>query len=228
MVPFQHDLVSSLYAAKGMLELLIEERNDCSAEEKTVLKLKRSEAMLKRAHNKLDTAFRAIKRINSVDQPPHTHASVKDSVSIFNTWYRVIQTFRKKHRLARVELIERIPSEFPGVQVSQAELDEIFYLLIDNALEAMNLRGKLVLRAQIEYLNDQTPYAVICLSDTGPGIPDEQLPHLFRPFFTTKPESVGNGLGLYLTKTLVTRNQGRIHASSAVGYGTTFTLELPL
>ena len=69
---------------------------------------------------------------------------------------------------------------------------------------------------------------MITLSDTGPGIPKDQLPYIFHPFFTTKAEGQGNGLGLYLTKELVRKNGGRITVSSFEGSGTTFTLEFPL
>ena len=69
---------------------------------------------------------------------------------------------------------------------------------------------------------------MITLSDTGPGILQEHLRRLYHPFFTTKPEGIGDGLGLYLARELVLKNKGRITASSFEGSGTTFTLEFPV
>ena len=61
--------------------------------------------------------------------------------------------------------------------------------------------------------------------DTGSGIPAEQLPHLFEPLYTTKPE--GTGLGLYLMQEIVVAHGGKVMVESVVGQGTTFTLTLP-
>ena len=88
--------------------------------------------------------------------------------------------------------------------------------------------GKLIARAQISFTTKEESFAVIQVSDTGPGIPRPLLPHLFLPFCSTKSLRKGNGLGLYLTRQLVARNGGRITASSFAGAGTTFTLEFPL
>jgi signal transduction histidine kinase len=61
--------------------------------------------------------------------------------------------------------------------------------------------------------------------DTGSGIPAEQLPHIFEPLYTTKPE--GTGLGLYLMQEIVAAHGGKVMVESVVGQGTIFTLILP-
>ena len=66
------------------------------------------------------------------------------------------------------------------------------------------------------------------IADTGPGIPPETLQRLFTPFFTTKGEGKGTGLGLFVIKRLVERNEGTISVDSTVGVGTTFSLEFPV
>ena len=63
--------------------------------------------------------------------------------------------------------------------------------------------------------------------DTGCGIPPENLQRLFVPFFTTKGEGKGTGLGLFVIKRLVERNEGTISIKSEVGVGSTFTVEFP-
>jgi signal transduction histidine kinase len=66
----------------------------------------------------------------------------------------------------------------------------------------------------------------LTLADTGPGIAPAILESIFEPFFTTKG-SVGNGLGLWITKEIINRHQGEIQVRSAVGSGTVFSLFLP-
>ncbi|RME56570.1 MAG: ATP-binding protein, partial [Caldilineae bacterium] len=78
----------------------------------------------------------------------------------------------------------------------------------------------------------------IRVEDTGPGIPEEDLPHIFERFYRVDKsrsrraarngQSSGAGLGLSIVQTLVERNGGRISAESAIGKGTTFIVELPL
>jgi two-component system, NtrC family, sensor kinase len=73
---------------------------------------------------------------------------------------------------------------------------------------------------------EQTAEIVIAISDTGSGIPPEHRPHLFEPFYTTKPQ--GTGLGLAISAHIVAQHGGSIHVDSTVGVGTTFTLRLPV
>jgi signal transduction histidine kinase len=93
--------------------------------------------------------------------------------------------------------------------------------LVNNALEAMPEGGMLCLRLQ------PAEAAVrLEVSDTGHGIPPEQVPMLFHPFYSTKPE--GTGLGLYLVHEIITAHQGNITVHSVPGEGTTFVVTLPL
>lgn len=93
--------------------------------------------------------------------------------------------------------------------------------LFNNALEAMPQGGSLTLRAGCT-----ADRICLAVSDTGRGIPAEQVPLLFSPFHSTKPE--GTGLGLYLAREIVAAHQGEITVTSAPGVGTTFTVLLPL
>jgi signal transduction histidine kinase len=93
--------------------------------------------------------------------------------------------------------------------------------LLNNALEAMPRGGTLALGVR-----RQADHALLEVRDTGCGIPAEQVPLLFSPFHTTKPE--GTGLGLYLVREIVTAHQGDITVTSTLGCGTTFTVRLPL
>ncbi|MFL6583720.1 MAG: sensor histidine kinase [Chthoniobacterales bacterium] len=71
-------------------------------------------------------------------------------------------------------------------------------------------------------------YVDVRVQDTGPGIPGDQLPRLFDPYFTTKQNKSGTGLGLYITKKVLEDHNGSIKVDSTPGSGTTFTIRLPL
>lgn len=131
-----------------------------------------------------------------------------------------------------LDLLERkMPSEYYKVEVEidptledveadETALKQVFVNLLRNALDAMPEGGVLTIRAVQE-----DGVVVIDVSDTGVGIPTENLGSLFSPGFTTKPK--GYGLGLYSARSIVERFGGTIRVSSQVGSGTTFTVRLP-
>jgi len=98
----------------------------------------------------------------------------------------------------------------------------VFLNLFLNARDAMPRGGWLTVTTRIEALQ-----AVAQVSDTGSGIPPEQLARIYDPFFTTKSIGRGTGLGLSITYGIVREHDGTIHCESAVGQGTKFTLAFP-
>ncbi|MCA9430181.1 MAG: response regulator, partial [Candidatus Omnitrophica bacterium] len=91
-------------------------------------------------------------------------------------------------------------------------------------IQAMNQEGILTVRA--EYI-DGAGMVNIHVTDTGPGIPTNDLSRIFDPFFTTKREGEGTGLGLAVSHRIIDNHGGRLTVNSQVGRGTTFTLQLP-
>ena len=92
------------------------------------------------------------------------------------------------------------------------------------AVQAMEEKGKLTVKS---YLNAENDKVRIEISDTGPGIPEDVVPHIFEPFFTTKEEGEGTGLGLSLAYNIVEDHHGNIHVKSGPKEGTTFIIDLP-
>jgi signal transduction histidine kinase len=110
---------------------------------------------------------------------------------------------------------------FPKIKTDPTLIKRILTNLINNAIQAMPNGGILELTA---YKKDSK--AVIAVSDTGKGIPEEIKPKLFTPLVTTKAK--GQGLGLAVVKRLVEALNGSITFESQEGKGTTFTIQLPL
>ena len=76
--------------------------------------------------------------------------------------------------------------------------------------------------------SDRAHFLEIAISDTGCGIPKEDLKSIFEPFFTTKEEGKGVGLGLSVAYGIITRHNGTIDVESTLGQGSTFTISLPV
>ncbi len=124
------------------------------------------------------------------------------------------------------------------VIADSARLQQMFTNLALNARDAMPNGGELHLCLECLQLNasDTAPlpdmidsnWAQITISDTGTGISNEALAHIYEPFFTTKEPGKGSGLGLAQAHGIVKQHRGHIHVQTEVGQGTTFTIYLPM
>ncbi len=113
----------------------------------------------------------------------------------------------------------------PEVECQVSQLNQVFLNLMINAAHAIgdDHRGKVILRTGC---GENEVWVEI--SDTGCGIPPENLKRIFDPFFTTKPVGKGTGLGLSVSYGIVEEHHGRIEVSSQIGQGTTFRVTLPI
>ena len=111
----------------------------------------------------------------------------------------------------------------PKVLCLPDELNQVWTNLIHNALQAMQYHGKLTVGLRSDGEN-----ALVSIGDTGCGIAPENREKIFKPFFTTKADGEGSGLGLDIVKKIVDKHQGRIEVTSELGVGTTFVVVLPL
>ena len=119
------------------------------------------------------------------------------------------------------------PSSMMG-WIDTDKLDKIIYNLLSNAAKYSNEDGEVVLRVQT---NNTYDHIRIEVSDTGDGIPPEQMKHLFQRFHDgeyRRHKTIGTGLGLALTHDLVYLHHGTIRCESEVGKGTTFIVNLPI
>ena len=114
-----------------------------------------------------------------------------------------------------------LPSALPSVIFDAGQLQQVFFNLIKNALEAMKDGGALAIAIDVTDAE-----VAISFRDTGSGIPAADLGRLFEPYHTTKGE-LGNGLGLMMCRRIVRAHGGEIDVESKEGEGTRFTVRLP-
>jgi PAS domain S-box-containing protein len=127
-------------------------------------------------------------------------------------------------RLREVRTVMELQPDLPNIKGDPEQLRQVFNNLVDNAFAAMPEGGRLTLTtAQV---NDKFVEARI--KDTGHGIPEEDIPQVFDPFFTRKDVGDGVGLGLSICHGIVKAHNGTIDVESETGKGTTFVIRLPV
>jgi len=118
-----------------------------------------------------------------------------------------------------------VAAALPKVAGDASQLQQVFLNLFTNAVDAMPGGGTLAVRASAAEGGERVRCDV---EDTGDGIADAMLAHIFEPFVTSKAQGEGTGLGLAVARDIVTRHGGTIEVKSHEGHGTCFTLYLPV
>jgi len=132
-----------------------------------------------------------------------------------------VRVLKPEFEKQRMTLIFKEDPAIPPFLMDRERLHQVFINLIKNAMEAMGPGGSLKIRMAY-----QEPVAVIKFLDSGRGISEKDLPHIFEAYYTTKEE--GSGLGLLTVYNAVAEHGGRIEVTSKPSKGTTFTIFLPI
>lgn len=132
----------------------------------------------------------------------------------------------------RIHYIAEFDPSLPPVQADEAAVSQVFLNLVKNARQSIEKEGKIILRSRmvtdfgVRTRDKKRQLIAVEIEDTGSGIPAENLPKIFFPFYTTK--TGGTGLGLPLCQKIVEEHEGDIQVKSEVGKGTVFTVYLPV
>jgi len=126
-------------------------------------------------------------------------------------------------QMKNIKVTKEETKSLPQVMADFGQLEQVFINLVVNAIQAMPEEGELTIHSSL----GEDDYVKVSFQDTGCGIPPENLDKLFTPFFTTKQEVKGVGLGLAVSYGIIERHGGRIEVQSEVGKGSTFTVYLP-
>ncbi len=143
----------------------------------------------------------------------------------------IVRVVRHNLEMNGIEIHSSLDESIGTVSGDHRQLQQVFLNLINNAAAAMTEGGSLTISSRLE---KGGRWASVRIHDTGSGIRPEDLDHIFEPFYTTKPEGEGTGLGLFVSYGIVTRYGGSIecqsHTTETPGRprGTTFTVKLPV
>ncbi len=212
-----HELRNPLFVAKGKIESQLDAigRNLYASSEEEA---GRSRAVLESAHNQLVRAMDIMQRFSNFARP-HADSQSKEEVGLREVAEDVLKLVSSEFEMKKI-VVADFSINGECINANRRQVEEIFFNLMMNACQAMGEGGG-ALGLHVSQPNDKV---IVEISDSGPGIPKENLNRIFEPFYSTKAEK-GTGLGLYITKQLVERNGGKISVKSKPGQGTTFALE---
>jgi signal transduction histidine kinase len=203
-----HELRNPLNVIRNcvyLLNIAISEKDEAGAVE-----------ALKTLDKQVDVANKIVTDLldfTRIKQPMQTIVELSKIIDESLTWVTIPE---------RVKLSVNLGNPMKLLKTDPEQMTRVFTNLIANAVQAMNGKGgDLSINA-----NANDNYVSIVISDTGCGIPEENIAKIFEPLFTTKPKGIG--LGLAIAKRLVEENGGKIEVTSQTGKGSTFTVRLPL
>lgn len=146
---------------------------------------------------------------------------VISEVQVDRILQNTLDAFTPQLRQKKINVITDFKCVPPAIKADPMEIEQIFTNLFLNSIHVMAEEGTLGVQ-----LDQDDSYINLKVSDTGPGIPPENLPNIFDPFFTTN--SRGTGLGLSVVLRIVKTYQGKIEVEKSDASGTTFSVRLPL
>jgi two-component system NtrC family sensor kinase len=146
-------------------------------------------------------------------------------VNVLELLEKSIMLSQHKMDLQNIQVKAELEERMPPVWGDFNQIQQCVINLIFNAIDAMPDGGTLILRCGY---NQDKGVVNIGVEDTGSGISEEHLPHIFEPFYSTKTEGNGLGLGLATVYGIIDRHNGTITVDSEVGKGTLFTIILPV
>ena len=118
--------------------------------------------------------------------------------------------------------VSKIYQKTPKILCYYDELNQVWTNILHNAIYAMDLNGKLTIKTSVE-----KNWVVVSITDSGKGIPEDEIDKIFDPFFSTKPTGEGTGIGLDISKRIIEKHNGKIEVESKPGK-TTFSVYLPI
>lgn len=174
----------------------------------------------------LTTVQKQVSRCKRITQNLLNFArQTEDRFEVIDVWQPLEDALALvEHRCRRqgVEVYKEISRPLPGVAGDSAQIQQVFFNLLTNALDAMEQGGRLEVMAVAG-----SSEVTVEIADSGIGIPEESMPRIFDPFFTTKPLGRGTGLGLSICYGIVSKHGGTIQARSTPGKGTRVSVQIP-
>jgi two-component system NtrC family sensor kinase len=205
-----HELNNPLYGIMNTLELLKTEVSPQSKRRK----------ILEMAHSETIRLSDMLRKMLSFSKPDQEERQPVDINSILD---EILLLHEKQLRELDINMTSEFAEDLGWVNASKNQLRQVFLNMVANARDAMPNGGSLTV-----VTSENADTVTVEITDTGMGIPEENLTKIFDSFFTTKDEVKGVGLGLSVCYGFIRDHGGDINVRSQVGAGTTFTISLPV
>ncbi len=184
--------------------------------------------MLQRMHTQLWQAINMLKQLLDFTKKENQSFT---TVEVVGHLSRTVQSLEFQLRKAKIEVEEAFDTDMANVSGNAGQLEQVFASIISNAIDAMPAGGKLILSVKINKAPDEdnaSSFVEIAFQDTGRGIAQKIFDKIFEPFYTTKAEEQGSGLGLFIVHQIIENHGGVIDVESELGRGSVFTIRLRL
>ncbi|PLX31085.1 MAG: hypothetical protein C0600_06605 [Ignavibacteria bacterium] len=215
-----HDLRNPLYLIEGYSDFLLKDNSEnLSEEQRTIISAVQSSStyMVTMINDLLDVQKIETGNLEMNFQKGNFHTLVDTILER--------QAFAVKKK--GVDITVNRPEHIPDFHFDAARIEQVVSNLIDNAVK-FSFKGSVI---EIQYQYDEKEL-VFSVRDHGPGIPENELNRLFKPFSTTSVKPTGNerstGLGLAIARSIIEKHTGRIWVESELGKGSTFSFSLPV
>jgi len=161
-----------------------------------------------------------IRNLSGYIRPADTHGL--EPVDINKAIHEAVSMAQLSLQKDDIEIEQRL-EQVPAIAAKPEEVQQAFFNVIRNGLQAMGQSGTLEIQSQ-----QRGDLVSVCVRDTGDGIAAKDLAKIYDPFFTTKGPDEGEGLGLFVVQQIVKKYAGTITYESEVGHGTLCTIEFPI
>jgi len=214
-----HELATPLTNISGYLEAL----NDkvIKGEEPT----RKTLELLREETQRLTSMVTDLRELSAIESS--TSKLNLESVNLNELMYKITYEFKPRFRKKGIIFSAKTPSDLPEVKADKNRLVQIIVNLLNNAISYTQDGGKVEISAK-----PVNGYIEVEISDTGIGIPEKDIPHIFERFYrgdkSRSRETGGTGIGLAIVKELVQAHGGEISVKSDEGRGATFSFTMPI
>lgn len=222
---FAHEIGTPLNAMSGHLQLLLNEvTNATNVPPKAADRIEIISGQLEKIEN-------IVKSFMQSTAKPTSQRQLVDPNQVID---RAIGIVRPRAQASGIEVRAELDRTLGPLRVAPVELEQVLLNLFNNAIDSLRAKSRespgatltLFVETSHKTLKSE-PVAVITIRDTGMGIGKKELSRIFTPFYTTKPQGEGTGLGLTICRDILSRYQGKIEVDSKEGSWTKVKIQLP-
>ncbi|MGI6656178.1 MAG: sensor histidine kinase [Desulfobulbus sp.] len=148
----------------------------------------------------------------------------KEKINVNNLLEETTGFLENEARYVNIDFVKNFNDDVPVITSDLSQIQQVVLNLLNNAMDAIGENGTITVSS---HYHEDTDEVEIGISDSGKGIPENELSKIFDPFYTTKEIGKGTGLGLSISYSIIEKLGGQLKVKSKVGSGTTFSLFLP-
>lgn len=218
-----HEICNPLGIVRGQCEMFLLNFKDGFYKDKSPEEMtKIFTEIMSKVIKETDRATAITKKLSGFAKP--SKRADFEEVSVEREVEEVLGLIGHEMKLNNIDVQRHFPSGLPHIFADKKQIEEVLFNIIRNAAQAIDKKQGLITVSG----HAESESVVVKIIDNGMGIPQAKLGEIFHPFYTTKAPGKGTGLGLFIVKQVVERNNGSIQVESEPGAGTTFTLKFPI